>query len=473
LVACSSLGVINVWDLHASTITEEVGGEDAEKIVPKKKKRRNGSNDTRENVMSCKQRSKPLEPVLRIIPNHQDNSKGNSTPKGRGILYNLKIISLQNQPYLLVCGEHGISLYKWQDTVSYVRPNYTQTISLKADMEYKPHLLVSPFDVSLSSCYSHAEINSMDYDDTSSTLYGASGDALGCYKWDLESGELLGTFGRSCGGGGGGGGGRYNQKRLVKGHHGYLHCVKVVPSVMSGGANTVLTGGEDGKMGVWNGKEGKLIELIHCKSAMDQSSSTNSGTVQTDHDETIAKWGNSCHIWVSALDVGTTGNWAYVCGGANQSVSGSGGVGGYNRLSISSNRSSMSSVGSNISSSSTTKWGSSQPSSTGGFVSLWNLPTRTLSSAYATRETIQDVCYCCSFGEDDYSKPQLVTVANEGVVSYWSPSKIERAGRSWLSIPSAYSVCVSGGEMAVGGMGETIDCFASGFKSKSYSFEFM
>mmetsp|Transcript_16168 Transcript_16168/g.22177 ORF Transcript_16168/g.22177 Transcript_16168/m.22177 type:complete len:116 (-) Transcript_16168:638-985(-) len=36
LVACSSLGVINVWDLHASTITEEVGGEDAEKIVPKK-----------------------------------------------------------------------------------------------------------------------------------------------------------------------------------------------------------------------------------------------------------------------------------------------------------------------------------------------------------------------------------------------------------------------------------------------------
>lgn len=55
-------------------------------------------------------------------------------------------------------------------------------------------------------------------------MYAASGDGFGCYQWDLETEQLLGTFGRG------------------KGHHSdYLHVVKVV----DGG---VITGGEDGKM---------------------------------------------------------------------------------------------------------------------------------------------------------------------------------------------------------------------------------
>eukprot|EP00957_Ditylum_brightwellii_P127848 9749938-Ditylum_brightwellii.AAC.1 len=92
---------------------------------------------------------------------------------------------------------------------------------------------------------------------------------------------------------------------------------------------------------------------------MDRSDST---TIQTDHkDSMTTKWGNNSNLWVSSLDVDTAGNWAYVGGGANQSTLG---AGGSRSLSLSSNRSSVSSGGSGSSSTIAKLLGSSVPSST-------------------------------------------------------------------------------------------------------------
>mmetsp|Transcript_18581 Transcript_18581/g.23587 ORF Transcript_18581/g.23587 Transcript_18581/m.23587 type:complete len:431 (-) Transcript_18581:57-1349(-) len=416
-----------------------------------------------ENVTSKQKRRTLSEPVLRMIPNYR---KG----KQNGTLYNLQILSLNEQPHLLLCGEHGISLYKWNNLLSYISKNatYTYTISITQEESYTPHVL-SPLERSFchDDNYTHAEINSMSYCTTSSTLYGASGDGFGCYKWNLERGGTpVGTFGRGVVKGQGGRRSRKEGTTTRRGHEGYLHSVKVIPD-----SNMVLTGGDDGALGIWNGKEEALIELLHVKSTMDRSDST---TIQTDHkDSMTTKWGNNSNLWVSSLDVDTAGNWAYVGGGANQSTLG---AGGSRSLSLSSNRSSVSSGGSGSSSTIAKLLGSSVPSSTGGFVSLWNLHTRTLTSSYMTRETIQNICYKDGKSSLDKtsSSPQLVTVANEGVVSYWSTSKMERVGRSWLSTPSAYSVCFGNeGEMAVGGIGTTIDCFTDGLMHKSYNLDFV
>jgi len=176
----------------------------------------------------------------RMIPNYR---KG----KQNGTLYNLQILSLNEQPHLLLCGEHGISLYKWNNLLSYISKNatYTYTISITQEESYTPHVL-SPLERSFchDDNYTHAEINSMSYCTTSSTLYGASGDGFGCYKWNLERGGTpVGTFGRGVVKGQGGRRSRKEGTTTRRGHEGYLHSVKVIPD-----SNMVLTGGDDGAL---------------------------------------------------------------------------------------------------------------------------------------------------------------------------------------------------------------------------------
>ena len=72
------------------------------------------------------------------------------------------------------------------------------------------------------------EINSTSYDQTHNILYAAAGDGFGCYQWDLETMQLLGTFGGANVG--------------TRCDSDYLHVVKVIQD------GEVITGGEDGKM---------------------------------------------------------------------------------------------------------------------------------------------------------------------------------------------------------------------------------
>lgn len=130
-------------------------------------------------------------------------------------LYDAQFI--QEKHLLIVSGDPGVLIYKWSDIQHYISQNGNpETLTVKIDpiTSFQPHH--SPSEI--------IEINSTSYDTNDGILYAASGDGFGCYQWDLESEQLLGTFG----------GGR-------NGHTDYLHVVKVVDS-------GVITGGEDGKM---------------------------------------------------------------------------------------------------------------------------------------------------------------------------------------------------------------------------------
>ena len=97
----------------------------------------------------------------------------------------------------------------------------------------------------------------------------------------------------------------------------------------------------------------------------------------------------------------------------------------------------------------------------GGFITTWHAPTRSLVSHCITREAPQQMKF-----HDD----QLVSVADEGVVSYWQPSSCERQQRVWCSPPSAYAISVrDDGLTAIAGVGGSVDILSKKVKAFSLS----
>mmetsp|Transcript_5682 Transcript_5682/g.8220 ORF Transcript_5682/g.8220 Transcript_5682/m.8220 type:complete len:157 (-) Transcript_5682:44-514(-) len=96
----------------------------------------------------------------------------------------------------------------------------------------------------------------------------------------------------------------------------------------------------------------------------------------------------------------------------------------------------------------------------GGFVTTWHAQTRSLFCGTTTRETPQRMVYD---GID------LTTIANEGVVSHWTPSTLNRTSRVQCSPPSSYAIATQeDGPTAIGGVGRVVDIF-SPMRNKMYS----
>ena len=157
----------------------------------------------------------------------------------------------------MVSGDPGVLLYKWsdfEDAIDAVQDpkngdcngggdfdgNGVSSDEWKTKMHpiatFRPH--PSP-----AACLGDiVEINCTSYDPCNNLLYGAAGDAFGCYQWELETQRLLGTLG-------GVGSGRF--RGGVGGHRDYLHVVKTISEKEEGGSiglRYVITGGEDGNM---------------------------------------------------------------------------------------------------------------------------------------------------------------------------------------------------------------------------------
>jgi hypothetical protein len=111
-----------------------------------------------------------------------------------------------------------------------------------------------------SASSSYAEINHVVLLDN--YMYGASGDAFGCYKWDLTTGQIVATYHHH----------NSYDYYLTKMQHSsptslrttctnqnnYLHTVEHVPDT-----NLILTGGEDGILGIWDTCTNQLVDTIN------------------------------------------------------------------------------------------------------------------------------------------------------------------------------------------------------------------
>jgi len=355
------------------------------------------------------------------------NSRDNTNSKTNNVLYDLQFIETNNEHYLVVSGDVGIVMYKWSqfeeaisaaidgNELSIPKPKKVKcqdpVLSTSSNITpittFKPHT-----STTFGSC---VEINSISYDKSNGILYGAAGDVFGCYQYDIATEKLLGTFGASGG-------------RGSVGHTDYLHVVKTIPESDGMGSRYVMTGGEDGNLGFWDGKERKLIEMMNIQSTMnknkhlvtsDTTTSSNRGFSSSTNWNNNAS--NSNNIWVSS--VATNGNWLAVCGGSENNS------------------------------------GRSGPNSS-GFMTLWHLPTRTFTSGRVTRESINTVVH-------NNSLDSFVTGGNEGRVSFWESTSAERSSRSWCTPPATYSLSVDpdSNSMVVGGTGGILDCFVDRVKT--------
>jgi hypothetical protein len=282
-----------------------------------------------------------------------------------GVLYAIQVVRHSDDRILLVtAGEEGVLIFDWRkDIIDQLKDKSNTILSPLANFRSWP-----------SAVEDRIEIN--DFQLCGNHLFGAAGDAFGCYKWDLETQKLLTTY-RSPG-------------------HGYMHSVEVVPNTSGGPSNLLLTGGEDGILGIWDHDKDKLVDKIDMVNVTDSSSAkSQSRKKQTSR-------------WISSI-LPRDENWWTVAGGSTG--------GGQDK----------------------------------GFLASFHAPTRSMISSVETHETPQKLAFCNN---------AIVSVANESVVSHWNPLSLERTHRVWCRPPSAYAAAVApDGKLAVAGVGTTVDLF--------------
>lgn len=301
-----------------------------------------------------------------------------------GVLYSVDFHTTgQHRTLLIVSGDEGILGFDWN---AILKGNTTTLFRCK------PHYSLST-----------VEIN--DFSITNNFIFGAAGDANG-YKWDLETSKLIAMY--------------PSAKR------GYLHSIECMQH-----DSTVLLGGEDGVLGIWDGHHDKLIENMDLQSILHKDAHVVEKDSSVSSSITSLLDPSKSSIWISRIH-SPSDNWWTVCGGILHSETTS----------------------------------AAHHGAAGGHILSFHAPTRSLVAGCLTRETLQ---YSCS-----NTPGTLVTAANEGVVSHWTPSSLQRRGRVWCSPPSCFAAAIGGGTdnvLAVGGVGNQVDIFNNVAGNKSYSLE--
>lgn len=364
-----------------------------------------------------------MEPVL-TVPVNGGNNGSNST-----VLYDLQFIELSNGDHLLVAsGDPGILIYKWSHFEermpfgSPTKPPCQDPCSKdQSPNQITPITTFHPYPSPSIQCGESVEINCTSYNKSDNILYGAAGDLFGCYQWDLATEQLLGTFGGSS--------------RLGHGigHTDYLHVVKSISGTDGAlpGSQCVITGGEDGRVGWWDGKCRKLIEMVNMKKVIDKNRDIFSANSNSAPNSRTSWNAGTSSVWVSSMNTSSS-NWLAVCGGSECS-----------------NNYITSRASSGLASS--------------GFMTLWHVPTRTCAAGCNTRENVNSVEY-------NQYLDCFVTGGNEGRISFWEPTTMVRSSCSWSTPPATYSISADSNLMIVGGVGRKLDIFVDRIKTTALQF---
>jgi WD40 repeat protein len=331
------------------------------------------------------------EPIMRVEASVYSSST---------VFYDIKFIEISGDILLVASGDPGILVYKWSAFLRAMDEHIDGNLILDPITTFKP----SP---SPSSEFTEpVEINSTSYNAVDGLLYGAAGDAFGCYQWDLRSEKLVGTFGRAW-----------------NGHSDYLHDVLSIPTKN----NLVLTCGEDGFIGFWDGKERKLIEMIDVQNTMNKNKGSVTWQVQNKgFGFSTQQWSNGSNLWVSSME--RNGDWLAAAGGSES--------------------------GNNM----TLRSGPNSP----GFFAIWHLPTRTLNSGFVTPETYNAITY-------NQTLDCFVSGGNDGRVTFWDSTTGVCTGRSWCTPSITYAMSCITSNMLVGGTGGSLDYFIDRVKAKTFT----
>jgi hypothetical protein len=259
-------------------------------------------------------------------------------------------------------------------------------------------------------------------------IYGAVNDQFGCYKWDIHTGQIVTTYtmSSSC-------------------INNYLYTMEYVSNT-----NELLTGGENGVLGIWDPKTNQYIDVIDVNVIVERPKnsnfSTNNSNPNSNHQSKRQK-NNSSHnitssrVWISECLVWKE-QWWIVGGGFHRSRS-------------------------------------DEYVSQNGYIAIFHGPTRALLSFVTTLGQIQSLtCYTPKNHKNNdttennsaiYDEAHLIALSNTNYIFKWTnPLSLHAAPqqRIYCHTPSAYSIAIETEHtrFAIGGVGSTIDIFDTRFQ---------
>ncbi|CAM9694061.1 unnamed protein product [Chrysoparadoxa australica] len=276
--------------------------------------------------------------------------------------------------HLLLGGDTAVLGWKWQvllDAMAQEEKPPQPQLQLSAPQHSNPF--------ARGALAALPEVNALAVDKRTGHLFAATGDC-NAYEWDLETQKIV---------------------KMFSGHTGYLHSVTCCPK-----SGLVLTGGEDGTVGLWDARSQAKPEFLR---ALDEC-------VAAKHPRVCNQLKEGTPSWVSSMQVDPEGNWLS-CGG-----------------------------------------GTALPQSNKslGWIGAWHLPTRRVTSATCTEAHVQAMLY---------SEDSLISVGAEPMVSYWQWGELALRTRTHCSVESAYALtrCKNGehkGTLLVGGNSPLVNVYA-------------
>jgi WD40 repeat protein len=319
--------------------------------------------------------------------------------------------------------EKGVSVIEWDTSIlPLLTPDKQGATAVVPYRHYRSHPMIpssaSPWsgkrrvtskDHRSTGLPCFAEINCVAVD--GDFMYGASGDTFGCYKWDLATGHIVATYHHM-----------YCVAALkgvpgIFGRKNYFHTVEVVI-----GTSVLLTGGEDGVLGIWNTDTNQLVDvmnlnpLVHSTIVAQDVNAQRRANKNSQNDEDSVCWISSC--------LARDEQWWIVAGGLHicDCVS-------------------------------------------RGYVATIHGPTRTIRSIALTPGIIQQVALYPKLSQ---GPQRVVAVANTHHVLYWDNLFQLHNGPSqsvWCHAPSIFAIAAEQSDrprVALGGVGSVVDVLEDG-----------
>jgi len=216
------------------------------------------------------------------------------------------------------------------------------------------------------------EVNDVAVSKATGHLFLAGGDSI-AHEWDLSTQHFT---------------------RQFEGHEDYLHAVRHLQH-----SQELVTGSEDGTLGIWDVRQDKKVEFLRPQPAP-QSSSPSPPS-----------------LWVGAVAHDESEMWL-ACGGGSKRSSG----------------------------------GRSQTRAPGGFLGMWHLPSRVPVHYTATTSDVHDVVF---------HHMELLSVGNDASLKKWNRSSGQLLAAARSTLPSCHFCVVDQATdvIAVGGAAPSIDIY--------------
>ncbi|KUF97198.1 THO complex subunit 6 [Phytophthora nicotianae] len=264
-------------------------------------------------------------------------------------------------------GDQDFRVWKWKDILAAVEDPATAKKLKPVHIDHLKRRTLGFRGALLPA----SEVNDIAVSKTNGHLFLAGGDSM-AHEWDVTTQQFT---------------------RQFEGHEDYLHAVRHLQH-----SQELITGSEDGTLGIWDVRQHKKVEFLRPQPATQSNSS-------------------SVSLWVGAVAHDESEMWL-ACGGGSKRPS----------------------------------RGRSQAETTGGFLGMWHLPSRVPVHYTKTTSDVHDVVF---------HHMELLSVGNDAGLKKWNRSSGQLLAAARSTLRSCHFCVVDNATdvIAVGGLAPSIDIY--------------